>query len=80
MQFLTSRQSRELDKIATSNFGIQGKTLMGNAGNQIANTVLKFYPDTEKYKILIRVKKSLKLYYVWTKLFKKNGQTHIKKF
>ena len=53
MQFLTSLQSRELDKIAASNFGIQGKTLMGNAGNQIANTVLKFYPDTEKYKILI---------------------------
>ena len=53
MQFLTSRQSRELDKIAASKFGISGKILMGNAGNQIANTVLKFYPDTEKYKILI---------------------------
>ena len=53
MQFLTSRQSRELDKISASKFGISGKILMGNAGNQIANTVLKFYPDTEKYKILI---------------------------
>ena len=53
MQFLTSRQSRELDKIAASKFGIPGKILMGNAGNQIANTVLKIYPDTEKYKILI---------------------------
>ena len=53
MQFLTSHQSRELDKIAATKFGIQGKTLMGSAGNHIANTVLKFYPDTEKYKILI---------------------------
>ena len=53
MQFITSCQSRELDKIATSKFGISGKTLMGNAGCQVANTVLKFYPDTEKYKILI---------------------------
>ena len=53
MQFITSCQSRELDKIATSKIGISGKTLMGNAGCQVANTVLKFYPDTEKYKILI---------------------------
>ena len=53
MQLLTSRQSRELDKISASEFGILGKTLMGNAGKQIAKTVLKFYPDVEKNKIII---------------------------
>ena len=53
MQLLSSRQSRELDKIAASKFKIPGKTLMGNAGNQIAKTVLKYYSDAEKYRILI---------------------------
>ncbi len=53
MQILTSLQSRELDKISASKFGIKGKTLMGNAGQKIANTILNFYSDTEKLKILI---------------------------
>ena len=53
MQLLTSRQSRELDKITASKFGIPGKTLMGNAGKQITKTVLKFYSDAEKNRILI---------------------------
>ncbi len=53
MYFLTSRQSGELDEISSKRFNISGRTLMGNAGNKIAEILKKNYPDIHTYKILI---------------------------
>jgi len=53
MHILTSQQSRELDKISENVFGISGKTLMGNAGDKIADTVRLSCQDLDIKNILI---------------------------
>ncbi|MBH49416.1 MAG: hypothetical protein CMG69_01520 [Candidatus Marinimicrobia bacterium] len=53
MYIITSQQSRELDKISGNEFGISGETLMGNAGEKIADTVLQNYQNLDKKNILI---------------------------
>lgn len=53
MHILTSQQSRELDKISENVFGISGETLMGNAGEKIADTVRQSCHDLGIKNILI---------------------------
>jgi NAD(P)H-hydrate epimerase len=45
MKVVTSKQMRELDRIAIEDMGIPGTTLMENAGIAVVRTIEKFFPE-----------------------------------
>ena len=51
MKILTKTQSRHLDDIAINKMGIPGKTLMGNAGNEVAQLAMEMLSDIAGSKV-----------------------------
>jgi NAD(P)H-hydrate epimerase len=51
MKILTKKQSRHLDDIAINKMGIPGKTLMGNAGNEVAQLAMEMLSDIAGSKV-----------------------------
>jgi NAD(P)H-hydrate epimerase len=53
MRLITREQSQAIDKISINEMGIQGSTLMGNAGNRIAEKAISILDGIPNPIILI---------------------------
>tara|TARA_B100000686_G_scaffold355344_1_gene473055 strand:+ start:10045 stop:11577 length:1533 start_codon:yes stop_codon:yes gene_type:complete len=53
MRLLTREQARELDNLTMVEMGIEGKSLMGNAGKEVSTIVKNMIVDIDRYKIFI---------------------------
>lgn len=53
MKILTSREMREIDRMAIEDLGIPGVVLMENAGLQVVQTIRELFPDLERMRIVV---------------------------